>query len=131
MEYQNSIRFYTRSVMDLGIKQHLPVRDVLGLSGGMALWRRVGSLFLLVILSLLLVHLFMASMLRDVEQSISMAEIRHHELMDGKIELLAQRAAILSPEHVRQEAAEKLSLYKPAKGQVIFFDRRTGTFSYL
>ena len=123
MNFQNTTQLsYIRPVANIGVRQHLQPRDVLDLPGGLVLWKAVGKVLLLLLPLVVTVNLFLASAINDVGREVSAADNQRHELMDKNIGLLAHKAQLYAPERVGQLAAQKLSLYSAAPGQIEFLN---------
>ena len=78
----------------------------------------------------LVINMFVASAVSNIDRSIVNVDNQRHELMDKNIELLARKARLWSPGNMQQLAGEKLALYVASGNQVGRFNRRTGTFIY-
>lgn len=123
MNFQNTTQLsYIRPVTNIGVRQHLQPRDVLDLPGGLVLWKAVAKVLLLLLPLVVTVNLFLSSAINDVGSELTAIDNQRHELMDKNIGLLAQRAQLYAPERVGQLAAQKLSLYSAAPGQIEFLN---------
>jgi hypothetical protein len=109
---------YFRTYSNIGVRQQLQHRRSLYLPGGLVLWKAVGKAMLLLLPLMFLVHMFLASIIADVEQSLSSVDNQRHELVDKNIGLLAKRAYLYAPERVGQLAGERLSLYTASPDQI-------------
>jgi hypothetical protein len=109
---------YLRPVTNLGVRQQLQSRGVLDLPGGLVLWKAVARIMLLMLPFVLAANMFFASMINDIERSLTAVDNQRHELMDKNIGLLAQRAGLYAPDRVSRMAADKLSLYAASPGQI-------------
>ncbi len=119
MNFQNTTQLsFIRPVTNIGVRQHLQARDVLDLPGGLVLWKAVGKVLLLLLPLVATVNLFLASAINDAGNDLAAIDNQRHELMDKNIGLLAQKAQLYAPERVGQLAAQKLSLYSAAPGQI-------------
>lgn len=118
MNFQNTSHVYVRPVTNIGVRQQLQPRDVLDLAGGMVLWKAVGKVLLLLLPLVMTVNLLLASAVNDIGNDLTAIDNQRHQLMDKNIGLLAQKAQLYAPERVGQLAAQKLSLYSAAPGQI-------------
>ncbi len=131
MNYNNSTEIsYLRSVVKIGIRQHSRPWDLFDLSSWLALWKPVGKVLLIIFPLVLVVNMFLASAVTNIESSIINVDNQRHELMDKKMELLARKASLWSPVNMQRLAGEKLALHVESGDQVGKFDSRTGTFVY-
>jgi hypothetical protein len=131
MNYNNSTEAsYMRSVAKFGIWQHFRPRDLFDLSGWLFLWKPVGKVLLMIFPLVLVINMFIASAVTNIDRSIVNVDNQRHELMDKNMELLARKASLFSPANIQQLAGEKLALHADSGDQVGRFDRRTGTFIY-
>lgn len=64
-------------------------------------------------------HLWLASLCKNLEKSVHAADNVRHELLGIQISLKAKRDQMFSPEWIQSNAAEKLSLHRPAKEQIL------------
>jgi hypothetical protein len=119
MNFHNTTQVsYLRTVTNLGIRQQLQSRGVFDLPGGLVLWKAVGRIMLLMLPFVLAANMFFASIINDMERSLTVVDNQRHELVDKNIGLLAQKAGLYAPERVSQMAADKLSLYAASPGQI-------------
>jgi hypothetical protein len=88
------------------------------LPGGLVLWKAVARIMLLMLPFVLAANMFFASIVNDMERSLTAVDNQRHELMDKNIGLLAQRAGLYAPDRVSRMAADKLSLYVASPGQI-------------
>lgn len=88
------------------------------LPGGVELWCALGKGILLVFPLMVVIFLFLGSVGDSLDESLAAGEMKQQQLMDSNIALLAQRAGMYAPERVSRMAADKLSLYAAAPGQV-------------
>lgn len=123
MNFQNTTQLsYIRTVTNIGVRQHLQPRDVLDLPGGLVLWKAVGKVLLLLLPLVVTFNLFLASAINDAGNEFTVIDNQRHQLMDKNIGLLAQKAQLYAPDRVGQLAAQKLSLYSAAPGQIEFLN---------
>lgn len=131
MNYNNSTDVsYLRSVVKIGIRQHSRSRDLIDLASWLVLWKPVGKVLLMIFPLVLVINMFIASAVTNIDQSIVNVDNQRHELMDKNMELLARKASLWSPANMQQLAGEKLALHIDSGDQVGRFDSRTGTFVY-
>ena len=130
MNYNNSTEAYMRTVAKIGVRQHIRSREHFDLSGWLVLWKPVGKFMLMILPIVLMINMFVASAVTNVNRSIVNVENERHELMDKNIELLARKAWLWSPANMEQLAGEKLALHGNSSDQVGRFDSRSGTFIY-
>ena len=130
MNYNNSTEAYMRSVAKIGMRQHTRSREHFDLSGRLVLWKPVGKILLMILPIVLIINMFVASAVTNVNRSIVNVDNQRHELMDKNIELLARKAWLWSPSHMEQLAGEKLALHSNSRNQVGKFDSRSGAFIY-
>ncbi len=129
MNYNNSTESYMRFVTKIGIRQFRP-RDLIDLSGWLALWKPTGKVLLIIFPLVVVVNMFLASVVSNIDRSIVNVDNQRHELIDTNMALLARKAMLWSPDSVQRLAGEKLALHATSGDQVGRFDRRTGTFIY-
>ncbi len=119
MNFHNTTQVsYLRTVTALGVRQQLQPRGVFDLPGGLAIWKAVGKIVLIMLPFVLAANMFLASVADDAERSLTTFDNQRHELMDKNIGLLAKKARLYAPERVSQLAADKLSLYAASPGQI-------------
>lgn len=109
---------YVRNSPSLGIRQQLAPRGVFELPGGIALWKAVGKIMLLILPFFLAVSVYLSSARENVERSLVIVDNQRHELQDKNIGLLAEKARLYAPERVNQMAGDKLSLYVALPSQI-------------
>ncbi len=130
MNYNNSTEAYLRSVTKIGARRHYRPRDLFDFSDWLILWKPVGKILLVIFPMVLVINMFIASAVTNIDRSIVNLDNHRHELMDRKIELLAQKAKLWSPANMQKLAGEKLELYVDSGDQVGRFDAGTETFIY-
>ncbi|GAB6193203.1 hypothetical protein [Desulfocastanea catecholica] len=128
MNYNNSTEAYMRSIAKIGGRQQIGSRDLFDLSEWLVLWKPVGRIMLMIFPVVLVIHMFLASVVTNTDQTITMVENQRHELMDKNIGLLAQKASLWAPENIEKLAGEKLALYAHSGDQVGWFNRSNGNF---
>lgn len=101
-----------------GVQQSLRSRSARYLPGGVELWRALGRVLVLAVPMVLAVSLLLGTVGDKFERAIAAGEAQHQQLFDKNIELLAHRAGIYNPDRVSRLAAERLSLYAAAPGQI-------------
>lgn len=119
MKYTSVSQYSSLSDLALfGVRQ--PSRTWSGkfLPGGAEFWRALGKGMLVVLPLMVVISLFLGSAGGSLDESLAAAEVKQQQLMDSNIVLLAQRAGMYAPERVSRMAADKLSLYTAAPGQV-------------
>lgn len=131
MNFINTTQTYVRPTSKTTLLQQLSSLGLFDLPGGPALWRMAGKTALLMLPLVLAVNLFIASAINGIEKDIAVVDNQRHGLMDQNIEMLARKARLWAPNHIRELAADKLYLYAGSKKQVGKFSRRKGTFNYL
>ncbi len=89
-----------------------------GLPGGLELWRALGKVVLFALPLALTLMLALGAVKADLERAMEAGEVHQQQLIDDNIQLLAQRAGLYAPERVSRVAADKLSLYAAAPGQI-------------
>lgn len=129
--YQDSAHAYFRSAVHIGMRQHLSRRGALELPGGLLLWKAVGKVLLILLVVVLAVQFLFSSFIRNVEESVRVADDRHYNLTIANSLLKSERSRLLTPEQVQALAGDSLSLHAPEKGQVRVYNRTTGQFRYL
>lgn len=131
MNYQNPTQSFVRPTVKIGMRPRSRRKPGFDISLDSDLLRVVTKCGLVALPVVLIFHLFLASVMADLGESIAVVKEVHNGLADKNIELLVQKARITAPDHVQLLAGEKLSLVLPEKGQVRKFNRRPGTFTYL
>jgi hypothetical protein len=119
-----------RSAVKIGMRQQARSRDLVDLSSWLVLWKPVGKILLMILPVILGIHMFVASAVTNIDQSLVVVDNQRYELMDKNIELLARKAKLWSPVYMQQLAGEKLALFAASGDQVGRFNRRTGRFIY-
>jgi hypothetical protein len=119
MKYTSISQYSSLSDLTLfGVRQPLRTWSSKLLPGGAELWWALGKGVLLVLPLMVAISLFLGSAGDSLDESLAAGEIKQQQLMDSNIALLAQRAGMYAPERVSRMAADKLSLYAAAPGQV-------------
>jgi hypothetical protein len=132
MNYQNTTQAYMRTAAKVGVRRQTYRRTMsLEIPGGLVLWKVVGKTVLLILPVVLVMQIFLASAINNIERSVTLVQQQQQELEDQNIELLARKARLWAPGSVERLAADKLALYSPSKKQIGTFNRRYATFSYL
>ncbi|MFH0782316.1 MAG: hypothetical protein V2B20_10260 [Pseudomonadota bacterium] len=119
MNIHSQVQPYLRPMTKSGFRQHLCKQKTFPLLGDKRLWISVGKMLLVLCPMVLVGHLWLASLFKNLEKSVHAAENVHHELMDSQISLRTKRDQMFSPEWIQNNAAEKLSLHTPVKEQVM------------
>ncbi len=117
MNYYNTQEAFLRPAINIGIRQHLRERDTRDLLGGPVM-KAVGKVALVLLSTVLAIHMVMASIMGDLDRSITAVDNQRHEHMDKNIELLAKKARLLAPDNIQQLAGEKLALFIAAGDQI-------------
>ena len=130
MNYNNSSETYMRSVAKIGSRQNFRPRELFDISGWLVLWKPVGKVLLMIFPLVLVINMFVASAITDVDRSIVSVDNQRHELMDKNIEMLARKARLWAPASIQKLAGDKLALQVNSGDQVGRFNRTTGTFNY-
>lgn len=130
MNYNNSSETYMRTVTKIGLRQNFRPRDLFDLSSWLVLWKPVGKALLMIFPLVLIINMFVASAVTNIDRSIVIVDNQRHELMDKNIELLARKAGLWAPASIQKLANEKLALQKDSGNQVGWFDKRSRTFIY-
>lgn len=120
-----------RTGVKVGVRRQVRVKRALSIPGDVVLWKAVSRAALLILLVTLVVNVFISSAISNIDSSITMAQGRQQIVEDSNIDLLARKARVWAPSHVKKLAGEKMSLFAPGKNQVGKFDKRSGKFSYL
>ncbi len=131
MMYQGSAQAYFRSAVHVGIRQHLSRRTTFELPGGLALWKAIGKVLLVLVPILLAVHLLLSSLAKTAVESVRAADDNHYNLTIANSLLKAERSRLMSPEQAQAIVGESFALHAPEKGQVRVYNRATGQFRYL
>ena len=119
MKLHTMSQYSTLSDLSLfGVQQSPKSRYLRNLPGGVELWRALSKLLLVAVPLMLAVCLVLGAVGKNLERSIEQGEERHQLLIDKNIEMLAQRAGMHAPERVSRIAADRLSLYAAAPGQI-------------
>ncbi len=121
MNYCNPAQSYLRTKASPSFFQSLGKQKVTTHSGNRKLLLSIGRTMFVLCPFLLAINLWLASSVKNLEQSVQVAGNVHHELLGTQIKLRAQRDQMLAPERVRLIASQKLSLYVPQKDQVLTF----------
>jgi len=88
-----------------------------GLPGGKQLWLTGAKLLLFVLFFLVLISIWLAYSVGQVNAKIEQIGQHHHQLVNANILLRAQKAKLFSPEMVGELAADHLAIYLPGNGQ--------------
>lgn len=119
MKYTGISQYSSLSDLALfGVRQPSRTCSSKFLPGGTELWWALGKGILLFLPLMVVVSLLLGSAGDSLDESLAAGEIKQQQLMDSNISLLAQRAGMYAPEQVSRMAADKLSLYAAAPGQV-------------
>lgn len=127
----NSAQSYTRPTAEIGVRRLLGKRSGQSILGSTRLWQVVGKFGLLLLLIVLTSQLAFNLYQSRVEQATSAAENLRHQLVDTHIALRAERAALLTPQHIEKIAGSMLSLHVPGEDQVSVYNKRKGRFERL
>jgi len=120
MFINQSAQVYVRPMMSSPERRRLWQRAV-GLLGPKIMMMAVGKIVFLFSLLLLLANFWLSSAVSRVAGAVQEAEEGRYVLVDENISLRAERAYLLSPEHLEKTAAQRFALYAPEKGQVFRF----------
>ncbi len=131
MNYQNPTQSFLRPTVKIGMQPRSRRKPGFSIALDSDLLRAVAKVGMMVLPVVVITHLFLASVVTDLGESIAVVKEVHNGLADKNIELLVQKARITTPDNVQLLAGEKLSLVSPEKGQIRKFNRRPGTFTYL
>jgi hypothetical protein len=119
MKYTSISQYSSLSDLTLfGVRQTSRSWSSKLLPGGAELWWALGKGTLLVLPLIVVISLFLGSVGDSLDESLVAGEMKQQQLLDSNIALLAQRAGMYAPERVSRMAADKLSLYAAAPGQV-------------
>ena len=118
MNVQNHIGFAARPVGKIRVKQYLARRKPLSLPGGSVLWMASLKMSCLVFVVVLAVGTLWGHTTKQLDSSIQEIEAQQHILRNNQMALLAERAVLMSEQHVKREAGRELALFVPGKEQV-------------
>lgn len=119
MNYQNQIPYTAaRPVTGLRLRQQLKRRRMLDLPGGGALWAAVAKAVCIVMTITLGLNLYSGYLARQLHQSIQAVEAEQHAFRNDQMTLLAERARLMSRQHVQEQARLELALHVPGGDQV-------------
>lgn len=119
MKFHTISQYSSLSDLSLfGVQQSPRSRYLRNLPGGVELWRALGKVLLVALPLVFALLLVLGAVGKSLESSIGESEERHQLLLDKNIEMLAQRAGMHAPERVSRIAADRLSLYAAAPGQI-------------
>ncbi len=111
--------------------QRPQVRRAAAIPGGKQLWMVVGRFGLILFLGVAFIQFLLGFYLQSVQKNIVSNEAYQYELAGQHIALRAQRAALLTPQHIEEMAGAMLSLHIPEKGQVQRYNAKKGRFETL
>jgi hypothetical protein len=119
MKYHSMSQYSSLSDLALfGVRQPSRVWSGKFLPGGAELWWAMGKGMVLILPLVVAITLFLGSVGDSLDESLALSEVQQQQLLDNNISLLAQRAGMYAPERVSRMAADKLSLYAAAPGQI-------------
>ena len=118
MNYHHSTQTYFRQRSTPVFQQQLYQQRVSSLPGDKKVWLAVRKVLLVLCPLFLALHLLLAGVFNDFQQSVQAVENIRHNLLEKKANLRVKRDQLFSPEHVRILAVEKLSLDVPEKEQI-------------
>lgn len=118
MNIQSSANNYYRTASHIGIQQKVESRRAFDLPGGVLLWKAAAKVMLWSLPLVLGINLMCSSLIRSQEQRIGELQQAMAAIEQSNIELRTKKARLASPEIVKVAAAEKLSLFEPAPGQI-------------
>lgn len=130
MMYQGAPQACYRSSVHIGIRPQLSRRGSLELPGGIALWKAVGKMLLVLLPLVFGCQLVLRFLSTGMEEDISRIDDQYYNLMITNSLLKAERGGLLNPEKVESLASKKIALQKPEKGQVLVYHRASGQFRY-
>ncbi len=119
MNVHNPAQSFLRPMVNTRFKQQFCRQKTLTVDK--VLWLSVGKVLVVLCPLVLVMNLWLASSLRNLDVSVKEVENLRLELMDKQIKLRAQRAQLFSPEQIQAIAAQKFSLHVPEKDQVKLF----------
>lgn len=119
MNFQNHAHFTAQQNAGFSIRQQLKRRNVLDLPGGKMLWLSVAKASAIALFVVCLLGMWMNTIEKQIHTSIQSIEAEHHSLRSDQIGLLAERAKLMSSQHIQSRAEDTLALYVPEKGQVL------------
>lgn len=131
MMYQGAQQACYRSSVQIGIRQQLNRRGSLELPGGIALWKAVGKILLVLLPLVVGCQLVLTSLSTGMEKDIGRIDDQYYNLMITNSLLKAERTGLLTPAKVESLAGKKIALQKPEKGQILVYHRASGQFRYL
>ena len=114
----SSANNYFRSTVQIGIHQKVERKSGFDLPGGILLWKAMGKVLLWALPVILSLNLLFSSLIDSKQIKIEEMEGALSAIEANNMTLRAERAQLASPDNVKVAAAEKLSLYEPAPGQV-------------
>jgi len=118
MNINSSANNYFRTAAHIGVQQKAGVRHVLGLPGGILLWKSVAKVVLWGLPVVLAMNLLLSTLIHS--QAVRIDELKNSlaAVEAANITLRSEKAQLTSPDRVKVAAAEKLALYEPAPGQI-------------
>jgi len=118
MNIQSHAHNYFPKTVQPGFRQNLQRRRGVDLPGGILLWSAVGKVFLIILRLLLAANLWFTSQIGMVDTAMQVEQQASFQANNENVLIRAEKARLLSPEHVRVVAAEKLALMEPRPDQL-------------
>ena len=119
MNFQNHAHFTAQRTAGFEIRQQLRRRRVLDLPGGKVLWLNVAKVSSIALVIVCGLGIWMNGLTQQMNSSIQTIEAELHTLRNDQMNLLAERAKLMSAQHIQAKAENTLALYVPEKGQVL------------
>lgn len=118
MNIQSHAHNYFPKTVSPGFRQNIQRRRGLEFPGGILLWSAVLKVSLIILPLLLAANLLCTSAIHSVEATIQAEQQALFQVNNDNILIRAEKARLLSPEHMRIIAAEKLALMVPGPDQI-------------
>lgn len=118
MNIHSTTSNYFRATAHVGIRQKIARRRVFDVPGGILLWKAVGKILLWSLPLVLAANLWCSSAIDSKRIQYEAVEQALVQLENSSTELKLRKTRLLSPVRVKIAAAEKLSLFEPAPGQI-------------
>lgn len=118
MNIQSHTHNFFPKALHVGVRQNVRRQKGMELPGGVLLWATVVKVLLIIMPLTLAGNLWVTSAMNSVETRIQAEQHAISQANSENIIIRANKAQLVSPEHMRIIAAEKLALMVPEPGQI-------------
>ncbi|WP_136805094.1 hypothetical protein [Desulfosediminicola flagellatus] len=128
MKYIQSANSYTCPINNAGIRRPRRRRASLPFPGGVAFWKIMGRISLVVFAVTISLNMVLGLYQGHLESEIQKVAAYQSELVDERVRLRIKKVELRSKDAIKDAAGKNLSLFAPGSNQHFKYDSNLGRF---